>query len=294
MEKKLLLIVNPVSGQKKAVKSLGAILEVFSAAGYLSTVAMTAHSGHATAIAREYAGKYDLVVCAGGDGTLNETISGVLASGAQPSIAYLPCGTTNDLAATLNLSRDLAQAARDAVCGRIRYLDIGSFGERRFVYTASFGAFTKTSYSTPQSMKNALGHLAYVLEGAKEVLNIKSVRAKVKTDAGDFEGDYIFGAVTNTTSLAGILTLDKSTVSLDDGLFELLLVEKPENALETSRLINQILQKRFDDKLKLFKVSCAEIETDEPVDWTLDGEQAQGILRVSIQNHANAVRLIVP
>ena len=289
--KKLLFIVNPIAGQRKAEKQLGGILEIFCAAGYLPTVFMTKYSGHATEIAQALGADYDLVVCAGGDGTLNETITGLLNAGARLPIAYLPCGTTNDLGSTLGLSRDILEAARDAVGNSMRELDIGLFNYRHFVYTASFGAFTKTSYATPQAMKNTLGHLAYVLEGVKDVWSIKAVKAKIRTDAGDFEGEYLFGSVTNSTSLAGILTIDKSVVKLDDGLFELMLVEKPQNAMEYSKLLNQVLAKRFDDKLRLYKVSRVEIETEEDIDWTLDGEQAVGKRRFVIQNLAGAVRI---
>ena len=294
MSKSLLMIVNPFAGQKKAVKELGRVLEVFSGGGYISTVIMTEYAGHATEIAREHASRYDLVVCAGGDGTLNETISGVLSSGCKTPIAYLPCGTTNDLGATLGLSRDLEQAARDAAGAYSRRLDIGSFNGRTFVYTASFGAFTRASYATPQSMKNALGHLAYVLEGAKEVWHLKGIYAHLSTDAGEFEGEYLFGSITNSTSLAGIITLDKETVKLDDGLFELMLVEKPTNAIEYSRLLSQLALKRFDDKLRLYKVSHVEMETEEDRDWTLDGELASGKTQFNIENIANAIEIKVP
>ena len=294
MNKKLLFIVNPRAGQMKAEKQLGGILEIFCGAGYLPTVFMTEYSGHAVEAAASCGADYNLVVCAGGDGTLNETITGLLNAGLRVPIAYLPCGTTNDLGTTLGLSRDIFEAAHTAVGEYSRELDIGRFNYRNFVYTASFGAFTKASYTTPQAMKNALGHLAYVLEGAKEVWSLKAVNARIKTDAGDFEGEYLFGSITNSTSLAGILTIDKSTVKLDDGLFEMMLVEKPANALEYSKLLNQVLAKRFDDKLKLYKVSRVEIETDEDLDWTLDGEQAVGKRRFVIQNLNRAVTIKVP
>lgn len=293
-EKKLLLIVNPCAGQKKAVRELGRVLEVFSESGYITTVRMTVCSGHAVQIAREHAREYDLIACAGGDGTLNETISGLLSSGAATPLAYLPCGTTNDLGATLGLSRDLFKAAQDAVGEHSRKLDIGSLNGRNFVYTASFGAFTRASYATPQAMKNALGHLAYVLEGAKEVWHLKGIKARIKTDAGDFEGEYLFGSITNSTSLAGIITLDKNTVKLDDGLFELMLVEKPTDAIEYSKLLSQLAFKRFDDKLKLYKVSRVEMHTEEPLDWTLDGELEEGKNDFLIENIVNAIEIKAP
>ena len=292
--KKLLFIVNPIAGQRKAEKHLGGILEIFCAAGYLPTVCMTEYSGHGMEIVQNIGVNFDLIVCAGGDGTLNETITGLLNANIKVLIAYLPCGTTNDLGATLGLSSDLIQAANDAVGPYERELDIGRFNLRNFVYTASFGAFTKTSYATPQAMKNTLGHLAYILEGVKDVWSIKAVNARIKTDAGDFEGEYLFASITNSTSLAGILKIDKKLVKLDDGLFEMMLVEKPANAVEYSKLLNQVLAKRFDDKLKLYKVSRVEIETDEDLDWTLDGEQAVGKKNFVIQNLAGAVRIKVP
>ena len=294
MLKKLLFVVNPCAGQKKAARNLSGILEVFCAGGYMPTVMMTAKAGHATEIAREYAAGFDLVACAGGDGTLNEVITGILEAGAKTPISYLPCGTTNDLGATLGLNRDLIKAAGDAVDGQSRFLDIGRFNGRHFVYTASFGAFTKASYATPQAMKNVLGHLAYVLEGMKELWQIKPVCARIETDAGAFEGEYIFGSITNSTSLAGILTIDKNQVNLDDGLFEMMLVEKPKNAIEYSKLLSQIAQKRFDDKLRLHKISHAEFRTDEPIRWTLDGEQSDKTDSFIIDNIKNAIEFRIP
>ena len=294
MEKRLLLIVNPYAGQRKAVRELGRVIEQFSAGGYVTTVMMTAYSGHAAEIARDHAHEFDLLACAGGDGTLNETISGALTAGAKTPLAYLPCGTTNDLGATLGLSRDLVKAAQDAVGSHSRMLDIGRFNGRCFVYTASFGAFTKASYATPQSMKNALGHLAYVLEGVKEVWHLKGIKARLRTDAGEFEGEYLFGSVTNSTSLAGIISLDRNTVKLDDGLFELMLVEKPANAVQYSSLLSQIALKRFDDRLKLYKVSTVEMETEEDLDWTLDGELEPGRTNFKIETLSNAIEIKVP
>ncbi len=294
MPDKLLLIINPCAGKKRAAGNLSGILEVFCKGGWLPTVAMTAYPGHAAKLSCELAPSYDLIVCAGGDGTLNEVISGLMRSGADRPVAYMPSGTTNDLGATLGLSKNPLIAAGDALSGNRIMLDIGRFNGRNFVYTASFGAFTRASYATPQAMKNILGHLAYVLEGAKEVWNIKPVRARIETDAGTFEGEYIFGSITNSTSLAGILTIDKKLVRLDDGLFELMLVEKPENAIEYSRLLNQVMRKKFDDKLKLYKVSRVEMHTESALDWTLDGEREEGSTDFFIENLKNAVRMTIP
>ncbi|MBR5752718.1 MAG: YegS/Rv2252/BmrU family lipid kinase, partial [Clostridia bacterium] len=192
--KKLLFIVNPTAGKKKIAGVLSEILQIFCAHGYAPTVLMTEKSGHAVELCRDNAKDYELVACAGGDGTLNETINGLLDSGADVPVAYLPCGTTNDLANTLGLSANLLSAAKDAVEGGDMNLDIGSFNGRNFVYTASFGAFTKASYGTPQSVKNALGHMAYVLEGVKQLGSLKPTHVKVTTDKEELEGDYLFGS----------------------------------------------------------------------------------------------------
>ena len=292
--KKLLFIVNPTAGKKKIPGVLSGILQIFCAHGYAPTVLMTAKSGHAVELCRDNAKDFELVVCAGGDGTLNETINGLLDSGADVPVAYLPCGTTNDLANTLGLSTDLLTAAKDAVEGNDRFLDIGRFNGRNFVYTASFGAFTKASYGTPQSVKNALGHLAYVLEGVKQLGSIKPVHVKVKTEKDELEGDYIFGSVSNTTSLGGIITIDRELVMLDDGEFELMLVDMPRNVLDFSKLLNQITTARFGDMIHLSSAASISIQTGEDTDWTLDGELEKGERTFEIQNLHNAVRIRAP
>ena len=294
MAERLLFIVNPTAGKKRIAGFLSEILQVFCSAGYLPTVLMTERGGHATELVRQYGADCGLIVCAGGDGTLNETVSGMLAAGIDVPVAYLPCGTTNDLGNTLGLSRNLVQAAQDAVGGREIFIDIGDFNGRNFVYTASFGAFTKASYDTPQSVKNVLGHLAYVLEGVKSLGEIKPIHARIRTDEGEFEGDYIFGSVSNTTSLAGLITIDKERVMLDDGKFELLLADMPGDLIDLSRLLLQVSQAKFGDMLMLTQSSRVDIETNADVDWTLDGEFAPGKTSFHIRNLKKAVRIRVP
>ncbi len=294
MAERLLFIVNPTAGKKRIAGFLSEILQVFCSASYLPTVLMTERGGHATELVQQYGADCGLIVCAGGDGTLNETVSGMLAAGIEVPVAYLPCGTTNDLGNTLGLSRNLVQAAQDAVGGREIFIDIGDFNGRNFVYTASFGAFTKASYDTPQSVKNVLGHLAYVLEGVKSLGEIKPIHARIRTDEGEFEGDYIFGSVSNTTSLAGLITIDKERVMLDDGKFELLLADMPGDLIDLSRLLLQVSQAKFGDMLMLTQSSRVDIETNADVDWTLDGEFAPGKTSFHIRNLKKAVRIRVP
>ena len=292
--KKLLFIVNPTAGKKRVVSSLSDILRIFCAHGYAPTVLMTERSGHAVELCRDNIEGNELVVCAGGDGTLNETINGLLVSGADVPVAYLPCGTTNDLANTLGLSTNLLSAAKDAVEGDDKFLDIGSFNGRNFVYTASFGAFTKASYGTPQSVKNALGHMAYVLEGVQQLGSLKPTHVKVTTEKEELEGDYLFGSVSNTTSLGGIITIDKELVMLDDGEFELMLVDMPHNVLDFSKLLNQITTAKFGDMIHLSSAASINMEMGENTDWTLDGELEKGETLFDIKNLHNAIRIRVP
>lgn len=294
MEKKLLFIVNPRAGKQRAAAALSTVLTHFCKEGWLPTVLMTEYPGHATELAAQYGAGYDLIVCAGGDGTLSETVSGLMRAGIDKPVGYLPCGTTNDLGSTLGLPTDPAEAADTAVNGTEKQLDLGEMNGKTFVYTASFGAFTKASYETPQSVKNVLGHFAYLLEGAKGVFDLKPTHLHMETDDGVFDGDYLFGSVTNSTSLAGIITIDRDRVKLDDGKFELLLADMPANAIEFGQLLLNVSQRKFGEMLHLFTVSRIVMDTPEDVDWTLDGELAHGGKHVEINNLCRAMRIMVP
>ena len=294
--KKLLVIMNPCSGKKKANAHLADIISVFNRANYEVTVYMTTARGDATTIAALHGACYDLLVCIGGDGTFNEVITGLHNSGTKTPIGYIPAGSTNDFANSLHLSKDLLDAARDIVEGQPHNLDIGKFNERCFSYIASFGAFTRASYATPQSLKNLLGHTAYLLAGVKEITAIRSHRVKFTTENGSvFEDDYIFGAISNSTSVAGILTLDPKIVDMNDGLFELLLVRKPRNPLELGDCILALKTQDYNSPmLTLVSTSTVLVETAEDLDWTLDGEYERGSSFCTITNLHSAVNLILP
>lgn len=291
---KLLIIVNPTAGQKRIGKKLSDVLLAFCKNGYLPTVMTTLSQGHARELARDYAKDYDLVVCAGGDGTLSETVAGLMDAEADTPLGYIPCGTTNDLASTLGLSSDIDQAVLDILSGTPIELDIGLFNGKTFAYTASFGAFTRASYATPQTLKNTLGHLAYLLEGLKDLTNIRPIQAHIKADDAEFDGTYVFGSISNSTSLGGVLTLDKNLVMLDDGRFELVLMESPQNAYELSQLLLNLTQRRFEPPILLINASHIEIQTTQPLDWTLDGEYVKGETDFKIQNLHAAVKIITP
>lgn len=293
MSKRLLLIMNPYAGQKTGKRHLADILELFCRADYIPTVFMTTDIGSGYALAKQYASNADLIVCVGGDGTFNEVTSGVVDSGAAVPIGYIPCGSTNDFANSLKLNKNLLRAAQDILDGTPKNHDIGRFGKRYFCYVASFGAFTRASYATPQNLKNVLGHAAYILEGIKDLPNIRPIRMRVETDDQVFEDDYVFGAISNSTSLGGVLTLAPDVVDMNDGLFELLLVKYPNSPAELNECIRCLQEKRYDSPMLTFHstdrltINCA-----TAVDWTLDGEHECGHAQVEAVNLHDAFRLI--
>ena len=225
--KKLLLILNPRAGMRRANRYLPEIIRLFIEHGYACETYVTGASGEATQYLSTCHHSYQMVVCAGGDGTLNETIAGMMAAGMRCPLGYIPCGTTNDYAASIGLSADVMQAARDIVEGRARAIDIGAFNGRSFVYTATCGAFAKASYSTPQVAKNLLGHVAYILEGVKDLSTIRPIHMRVTANDVVLEDDFLFCSITNSTSVGGILKLDAQMVALNDGKFEVTLVRNP-------------------------------------------------------------------
>lgn len=291
--KKLLLIMNPYAGMRKGNKVLADIIGLFNGSGYDVVVHMTAGPGDGARVVEERAGEFDLVVCAGGDGTFNETVTGILRSGRELPVGYIPCGSTNDFANSLHLPTAPLQAARAIVEGAPVSYDVGRFGDRYFSYVASFGAFTKTSYATSQSVKNALGHLAYILAGVKELFQIPKEHLAFDTDAGRFEGDYIFGAVSNSTSVGGILTLDPKVVDMSDGKFELMLVRPPKDAGELLNLVSALTAQRYESPMLTFRtVSRLTVTANPDMAWTLDGERAEGRATVEIENLHNAIRIL--
>ncbi len=293
--KKALLIINPRAGKTKVKAAMFDVVNTLCRHGYLVTAAVTQKPGHAVTLTKEMAKDHDIVVCSGGDGTFNEVVSGMISSGLSVPIGYIPSGSTNDFANTLGLSKDLRRAAEDAVTGVRKPMDIGSFNDRYFSYIASFGAFTRASYATPQDTKNVLGHMAYILEGIKDIPSIKAEHVKIETEDKVYEDDYIFGAIANSTSVAGIITLDDKIVMLNDGKFELLLIKKPPNMGELSKCINALLSQNYNsDMIEFASMESGVITTDENLVWSLDGERADTDGHVEIKNLHNAVTLILP
>ena len=291
--RKLLFLVNPNAGQRRVNKSLADIIGIFNEGGYEVTVFLTTGPGIGTKIVQERARDYDLVVCAGGDGTLNETITGVLRAGSDCPVGYIPCGSTNDFASTLKLSMDVTQAAKDIMAGTPVEYDVGRWGDRYFVYIASFGAFTRVSYTTPQNLKNALGHLAYVLSGLQELPQIRNIPMALELDGQVLDGEYLFGAVSNSTSVGGVFTLDASQVDLRDGKFEVILVRMPRDMAELTQCATALQNHTYDCAAITFRsVSRLKVHQDPALLWTLDGERAEGADVVEIENLHRAIRLV--
>jgi len=283
--KKMLLVVNPCAGQKKAKKHLAEIISIFNRAGYVVITYITAAQGEGEKAVMRYASEVDMVVCCGGDGTFNETVSGLLKNKTPLPIGYIPAGSTNDFAASIQLSSDVLQAAKDIVEGEVMHLDVGRFGERYFAYVASFGAFTKTSYATPQSMKNILGHAAYLLSGIQEISQLKPHHLRFElSDGMVIEDDFIFGAISNTTSVGGILTLSPERVDLHDGKFELLLIRTPKDIFELQKCVQAFKQQTYDcDMITFVNTDKVRVIAPKNMNWTLDGEMETGHEEIDVE-----------
>lgn len=277
--KKLLYIYNPAAGRRTAKASLSDVVEVFSRQGYEITVHPTQGRGDATRTVLEDGGGFDRVVCCGGDGTLNETVQGLLALPAdkRPVLGYIPAGTTNDFSRTLELPKTTAELAEMAGSGEPRRIDVGDAQGHPFTYVAAFGLFTDVSYSTPQANKNLLGHFAYLLEGMGRLASIPSYHMKVSTRSGtEVEGDFIYGMVGNTVSVGGLVNLPRDKVLLDDGRFEVILIRQPKTAKDWQSILTALttleLSKDGEGAVVGFSAGEVTFTCDAPVAWTVDGE----------------------
>lgn len=292
--KTLHLIVNPTAGTRQGRRFLPDIVSVFNRAGFLCAVYMTEKHGDAIDYTRNEAGNADLIVACGGDGTLNEVITGLRQGGHTTPIGYIPCGSTNDFASGLGLSTQPLKAAEAIVSGTPHTLDIGLFTPGRyFCYTASFGAFTSVSWSTPQNVKNVLGHAAYILEGIRSLADIHPIHMKITADDQRYENDYLFGAVCNSTSLGGVLKLENSEVHMNDGLFEAIFIPFPPDLIILNQILTALRTHHYDDpSLHFLRASRFTFEGAPDTRWTLDGEEAGGAQIIEAHNIHSAVTII--
>ena len=293
--KKLLFIVNPVAGRKLYKKVFPEMIQEFMEAGYLVTTYLTQSPSDAERYAALCGADYDRVVCLGGDGTFAQVVAGLKQCGKDMPVGYIPAGSSNDFGALHGLSTDLVTAAHDAVTGGVKAVDCGTFNDKLFIYVAAFGAFVATSYVTPQDLKNALGRPAYFLDVMRELPRIKAEHMKVTANGQTFEGNYIFGAITNNTSVSGVVSLPEGTVVTDDGEFEVVLIENLKTLPELGDAVYSVLSGDFiSQQITFFHASELTIEADEAMDWTLDGEYHQGDLVVKIENHKQSLKVYVP
>lgn len=295
MAKKLLFIYNPCAGKGKIRSRLLDIIGVFADAGYEVTVHPTKGKWDAKCAVKEKKRRYDLLVCSGGDGTLDEVVAGMMECSKKIPIGYIPAGSTNDFARSLGLPKNMVQAAKTVVNGRRFSCDIGGFNESTFVYIAAFGIFTDVSYETPQRYKNVLGHAAYVLEGMKRITGLRTYIMEVECNDRVIQGEFLFGMITNATSVGGFKNITGKCVELNDGLFEVTLIRKPKNASDLNRIVSALVTEEMDSEEIIYvKTDRIVFRTKEPVAWTLDGEYGGEHEAVKIVSRPQAVEMIVP
>ena len=292
--KKLLFVVNGHSGKGQIKKKLLDIIDIMIKEGYHVQVHTTQEREDATKVVREQAKYYDLVVCSGGDGTLDEAVTGMMQSEVRTPLGYIPAGSTNDFANSLEIPKDMIQAAKTAVLGVPFSCDVGEFNGDFFIYVAAFGIFTDVSYATSQELKNALGHVAYILEGAKRLYTIKTYHMRVEYDGNEIEGDFLLGMITNSTSVGGFKNMTGKDVKLDDGMFEVTLIHKPKNIIELNTIIASLTNLKDEtDLIDSFRAESVKFYSEEEIPWTLDGEFGGDHKEVQIKDHCKAVDIMI-
>lgn len=296
MKKKLLFVFNPRSGKGQIKSKLLEIIDLFVKNGYQVTAHPTQKAGDAQKLVREQTASYDLVVCSGGDGTLDEVISGMMESKERVPVGYIPAGSTNDFAQTLRIPKNMLKAADIAVNGRVFSCDVGRFNNDYFVYVAAFGLFTDVSYQTSQNLKNVLGHGAYIIEGAKRLADIPSYHLRIEINGNVIEDDFIYGMITNSTYVGGVKNLALKDTKLNDGLFEVNLIRYPKNPVELNEILtNLMLPTVLETKHVMYfttdkvKIRCM----DGKIAWTLDGEFGGEHQDVEAVNCKHAIELMV-
>ena len=294
--RKIFFVYNPHAGREQIGSKLNEIIRILAGHSNELTVVPTIGYQDAQNRIEKLQDGYDLVVCSGGDGTLDEVVTGMMKRPPEKRIpvGYIPAGTANDFARSLKIPRNMTVAATVAMVGKPFACDIGSFNQDTFVYIASFGIFTDVSYSTKQEVKNVLGHMAYILEAMKSLVNIKSYQMKVSCDEKEIEGDFLFGMITNSTSVAGFQGLVRNEVVFDDGVYEATFIRRPKNPLEIQELLSAMIDAKINSNyMYTFRTKRLVIESKEAVPWTLDGEFGGEHQQVVIENNQKAIEIIV-
>lgn len=292
-KKRLLLIINPCAGRRQAEAERDFIVAAFRD-DYEVQLHLTEQQGDATRLVQQFADDQDLIVCCGGDGTLNEVVSGQLQKGLRIPIGYIPTGTTNDMARTLGLPRDIGAAVEVIRSGSPFYQDVGILnGDIYFTYVASFGAFTEVSYATSQDLKNRFGYGAYLIHGLSSINTLHPYPVRVTTEQGEIDGDFLFGFVTNSTSVAGILKLDEEAVGFNDGMYEVMLIRSPASLLDLKNSLGNLIWQQYNEpNVYFFHAQHIRFEFESDVPWTLDGEYGGHLRTADIAVRRNAYRIM--
>lgn len=295
-KKKLLFVFNPKSGKGQIKNRLLDILDTFVKSGYEVVAHPTQAKDDARLMIEKHAKNYDLVVCSGGDGTLDEAVSGMMESPVKVPIGYIPAGSTNDFAASLRIPKNMLRSADIAVNGKLFPCDVGGFNEDYFSYVAAFGLFTDVSYQTSQNLKNVLGHGAYIIEGAKRLVDIPSYILEVEVNGEVIRDEFIYGMITNSTSVGGIKNMTGKDVMLDDGLFEVNLIKFPQNPLQLNEILTNLMMPKAIDTQYIYSFKTDHMILrceNQAIPWTLDGEFGGNHRDVEITNHKQAVQFMV-
>lgn len=288
----MLFVFNPKAGKGKIKTHLLDIVDIFSSHNYEIIIRSTQAPRDAYEKAKEYADSVDLIVCSGGDGTLDEVVTGIMEADSSVPIGYIPAGSTNDFANSLFMPKNMTKVAEMIMAEELYHCDIGRFNQKTFAYVAAFGLFTDVSYETDQDLKNVLGHVAYVLEGVKRLFDIKSYHMKVSSEEVQVEDDFIVGMITNSRSVGGFKNLTGKNVDMNDGFFEVTLIVHPKNPLQLQEIMTALVMAEDNtDMIYSFKTRKLTIETDEEVPWTLDGEFGGNHSYVEIENRHKALNL---
>ena len=293
MAERILFVYNPTSGKTTIRQRLTEIIRIFTEAGYDVLAHPTLAKGDAARTIARLHKEADIVVCCGGDGTLDEVVSAIMKHDPEKRLGYIPGGSTNDFAHSLNIPRDMARAAENIVEGKVFYCDVGAFNQEYFVYVAAFGAFTKIAYETDQNLKNTFGHVAYLAQAGPEMFHIPRFHVTGEVDQNKISGDYSYGMITNAKFVGGMRNLTGPNVDMADGLFEMTLVRTPANPLELSEIFTTLLSRNLKSPLvEVYKGSNIVLRMNEKVDWTLDGEYGGSHKRVQIRNEHQALRIL--
>lgn len=295
IRRKILFIYNPRAGKTRIRNNLFEIIDIFTKSGFEVTAYPTQRPGDAITAVRDRGDGYELLICSGGDGTLDEVVTGMMQCEKRIPIGYVPAGSTNDFANSLTIPKNMMKAANIIIKEKYFSCDVGKFNDDIFVYIAAFGLFTDISYETNQQVKNLLGHMAYIMEGMKRLSAIKAYAMKIKVNNIVIEDEFMYGMITNSTSVGGFKKMTGKWVKLDDGLFEVTLIKRPKNPVEINNILSALMGKNINkDYMYCFKTAHLEIESEEGISWTLDGEYGGKLKNVTIDNKKQAIEIIVP